>query len=155
MHSQHDDSQFDSDENGFIRRIGRMLGRIFATLGAAVTMRVVGRDPTLRNNNPRDTSLWREIQNEAPVAATTLVVWNTGFGGDTGASISSFVVENLRNVIAKYIATPAPQPRQQATSFADNLTQNLVAQVSGNAVQGIQGAIFGDNQQPPSRFRIW
>ncbi len=137
-------TQPQSDQS-FVRQIGRILGRMFATLGAAVTMRVVGREMGQKqpNNQPnahaqQQNTLLQEIQQEIPVAAATLLIWNTGFGAETGANVSEFIVNNIREAAARYIAAPVQYTRSQIPSFADHLSSSFMTHISHTVVQGVQ-----------------
>lgn len=152
--AQPDVPNTNNNDQSFVRQVGRITGRIVATLGAAVTMRVVGREMSQmnqQNNNAaqQQNTLLQEIQQEIPVAAATLVAWNTRIGAETGANVSEFLVNNIREMSARYIIAPVQNPRAYMPSFSDHLNNSFMAHVSNTVVQGAQNlgaSAFGNDQ---------
>ncbi len=130
---QNNNSNANNEEQTFIRKLGGLLGRGLATVGAAVTVRIVsqeasGTDPN--NENDAMPRLVREFQKEFPVAAATLLAWHTTLGEETGANITEYAFNTARDTLLSFLYAPVYNPRAQPTSFADNVSENFIGRMS-------------------------
>lgn len=129
MQGNRNDRQNNQEDLGLVRTIGGILGRIFATVAAAVTMRIVGNDAHSRlqtEERTRTPTLIQECKRELPVAATTLLIWNTRVGEETGAIASEFLVNSVWEVISSYLYTPSfSRTAQQNPSMTETFMTNI------------------------------
>lgn len=138
QNTQDQQTYLNHDDRNYIRQLGAFIGRIVTTLLAAVTMRIVGRDFGPKRTPDVETGLLGELQSELPVAATTLLTWNTKLGAETGANVSEFLVNNTRAMTSRYVLGGAQQARTHMPSFADSVAQSFMSQISSTVVQGMQ-----------------
>lgn len=134
------------NEKNFVRKVGRILGRIVTTIGAAITMRVVLEDMNNQDKDKSKKTLMDHIQLEVPVAATTLIVWNTHLGEETGENVTAYIANTVTG--GMFNAAQTTRNNNNIGGFAEGMTYGFAAHISNAAAQGFQG-IFGVNPPPP------
>lgn len=99
------------NETKFTHKLGRVVGRLIATFGAAVLTRIFTNKYFAENeedNIPEaevvaptpGQQLLRNLAADASIATVSIVAWNTELGATTGANLTELVVDKAKKCYA-------------------------------------------------------
>lgn len=106
----------DQNESNYTHKVGRVIGRLIATFGAAVLTRILTNKyftEKEEDNIPEaevvapspGQQLLRNLAADASIATVSIVAWNSELGATTGVNVSELLVDKAKKCYSSGVAT--------------------------------------------------